>query len=62
MTKFTAIEEKALCNYIDRFDRINLTIRLSYIRNAVNFLVQSKVPNIYNNNNEIKNLLYVGVN
>ncbi|KAK1776618.1 hypothetical protein QBC45DRAFT_332564 [Copromyces sp. CBS 386.78] len=37
-TKFTAANEKALCNYIDRLDRINFVVRPLYIKDAANLL------------------------
>ena len=59
-TKLTPADEKALCNYIDRLDRINLAVRPSYIKEAADLLLQSKVDQDELDSDE--ELPHVGVN
>ena len=41
-TRLTEAEEKALCNYIDRLDRINLRCRANFVTDAANQLLQAR--------------------
>ncbi|KAI1159499.1 hypothetical protein F5B18DRAFT_581447 [Nemania serpens] len=40
--RLTATEEKAICRYIDRLDRINLAVRAEYIGDAANRILKAK--------------------
>ena len=40
--KLLPAEEKAICNYIDRLNRINLAVRAKFIANAANYVLKSK--------------------
>lgn len=42
-TKLTAQEEKGLCRYIDRLDRINLQVRREFIVDAANAILAERV-------------------
>jgi hypothetical protein len=46
--RFTKPEEKVLYRYIDRFDYINLIIRLEFIRETINAILQTKLKNKVN--------------
>ena len=39
-TKLSGPQEIALCNYIDRLDRINLAVRKDLLRGAADFILQ----------------------
>jgi transposase-like protein len=41
-TRLTEAEEKALCKYIDRLDRINLRCRANFVTEAANQLLQAR--------------------
>ncbi|KAF6814462.1 transposase [Colletotrichum sojae] len=41
-TKLSAPEEKALCRYIDRLDRINLAVRPEFVQDAANAILREK--------------------
>ena len=43
-TKLTSAEEKALCCYIDRLDRINLAVRVEFVTNAANYILRERSP------------------
>lgn len=44
--KFTPVKEKAFYFYIDRFNRINLAVRPLFIKNATNYILQSRTLRI----------------
>ncbi|KFA48277.1 hypothetical protein S40293_10138 [Stachybotrys chartarum IBT 40293] len=39
----SSAEEKALCAYIDRLDRINLSVRAEFVRDAANSIIAAKM-------------------
>ena len=41
-TKLTRPEEKAICRYIDRLDRINLAVRAEFITDAANTILRER--------------------
>lgn len=43
-TKLSASEERALCNYIDRLDRINLAVRPEFVTDAANCILRERTP------------------
>ena len=41
-TKLTEPEEKAVCRYIDRLDRINLAVRAEFVADAANTILRER--------------------
>jgi hypothetical protein len=53
--RLTGPEEKALCRYINRLDRLNLAIRPEFIIDTVNTILQ-----VYSSKSKALNLPLVG--
>ena len=43
-TKLSIAEERALCHYIDRLDKINLAVRPEFVTDAANHILRERAP------------------